>query len=494
MTRRIQKRNKLGQFRKAFLWEDLVFMKKAKQMSLKLLTLTLMIGISSVSFFGVGRTLAFYNDTESSAGNSFSAAFLDFILTNDTLDKLIGPEALGEISHASVIMPVDGSLPMQYDVSTSIDTTTSNNDFCTGLTVEAKLNGITKYNGPLPGLASATTTTFGTWEFRFDLPPNVSVPNGVECNASVLFSAWRADIANKIDSSWYDEEILNISLTSRMVVLNEIYARPNSVTAPKDREYIELYNNSNAPVDTLGWQISEITGTTETFYPVVASGAVSGEVMPYNGASTIIPVGGFLVLEFGGSASHLDDTGDTVKLYNDVTTLLDSHTYPGISAGKAVVRFPDGIGFWVDPEATPGAENMISMEDLRLAGFDDAMIAEVLKLAELKDITLLSDTKVVEEVAPVIEVIEEAVVETPLVIVPEITPETIPEVIIDIPPIVEPVVKEVMAEEPVVVEEPTKPEEVVEIKAEEPQPETIASALELIPEPTEAVESITPNE
>lgn len=463
--------------------------KKLNKIIIFALMLPLTLGV-----FGAKSTNAYYTDTESSSGNSFSAAFLDFILTNNSLDKLIGPEALGEISHASVAMPVDGSLPMQYDVSTSIDTTTSNNDFCTGLTVEAKLNGITKYNGPLPGLASTTTTTFGSWEFRFDLPPNVSIPNNVKCNASVLFSAWRADIANKADSSWYDEEILNISLTSRMVVLNEIYAKPNSTIALEDREYIELYNNGNTSVDTLGWQISEIAGTTETFYPIVASGAVSGEMMPYNGASTIIPAGGWLVLEFGGSSSHLNDTGDTVKLYDNAVTLLDSHTYPGISAGKAVVRFPDGIGFWVDPEPTPGAENMISMEDLVMAGFDDAMIAEVLKLAELKDITLLSDTKVVEEITPVIEVIEEAVVETPPVIIPETILDVIPEVIINIPPVVEPVAKEVMVEEPVVVEEPTKPEEIVEIKAEEPAPLVVAPALELTAEPTGVVEPVTPTE
>lgn len=448
----IRKRNKLGQFSKVSPWTNILFIKKAT--SVLLMTLLL------VGFLGIKETKSYYNDTEISSGNSFSTGFLDFILTNNNLEKVIGPEALGEVSHASVAMPVDGSLPMQYDVSTHVDNLTSDATFCTALIVEAKLNGISKYIGPLPGLTNAVTTTFGSWEFRFDLPPDASILNNVKCNASVLFSAWRADIVNKADSSWHDEETLNISLTSRMVVLNEIYARPNSAIAPKDREYIELYNNSNAPVDVLGWQISEIAGTTETFYPVVASGAVAGQVEPYNGVSTIIPSGGWLVLEFGGGSSHLNDTGDTVKLYDSATTLLDSHTYSAIPAGKVMLRFPDGIGFWVDPEATPGTENMVSMEDLKTAGFDEETIAEILKLAELKNITLLSDEEKVVPEPVVPEVVatssqagatlpEETPPASPVEEVVE-TENVAPETIKDVPPVTEP--EEIVTEKTDVVE------------------------------------------
>ena len=430
----------------------------------------------TLGVFGAQPTNAYYGDIENSSGNIFSAAFLDFILTNNSLNKLIGPEALGEISHASVAMPESGSLPMQYILSNSISRNDS--ELCSKLIVEAKLNGLSKYTGPLSGLAYATTTEFGSWEFRFDLPPNVSVPNEAQCNEDALFSAWRADIANQANSSWHDEETLNISFTARMVVLNEIFPRPNGGVAPKDREYIELYNNGTTPVDTLGWKISEIAGTTETFYPVVATGAVSGEVQPYNGASTIIPAGGWLVLEFGGSASHLNDTGDTVKLYDNATTLLDSHAYPSVAAGKAVVRFPDGIGFWVDPEPTPGTENMVSMEDLRAAGFDDAMIAQVLELVALKNSTLLNNNgenqikaaSVVQEILPPVE--EKGTVTAdggtpPEAVAPE--PAIEPEVITEILEIVETIAPP--APEPVI-----EPEVIIE-----PQPSPEATAGEAEP-------------
>jgi hypothetical protein len=457
------------------------------------------------NLLNIQEITAYYSDTEISNSNSFSTGMLDFTLTNNTLGKIIGPEALGEVSHVSVIMPVEGSLPMQYDLSTMIDTDTSNIDFCNSLVVEAKLNGISKYLGLLPGLENAVTTEFGSWEFRFDLPPTASILNNAKCNANIIFSAWRADIENKIDSGWHDEEILNISLTSRMVVLNEIYARPNSSVAPKDREYIELYNNSNAPVDVLGWQISEIAGTTETFYSIVASGAVSGQVQPYNGVSTIIPAGGFLVLLFGGSASHLNDGGDTVKLYDSTTTLLDSHTYSTIPAGKALMRYPDGIGFWVDPEATPGTENMVSMEDLKLAGFDDDTIAEIIKLAELKNVTLLSDV-IVDTITtnplesdPVISKPEEkleAIIEeeTPVATSEEPKVETeIDEIVTEEATEQEPVVEEIAVEEPIeeIISEKSVPEEIkVAEEVVVSEPAMVESAVEIIEE--EKVEAVVP--
>lgn len=364
-------------------------MKKMYKTALKkFATVILLVAINAV-MFNISATNAFYNDTESVTGNAFQAAMLDFRLTNNNLNKIIGPEALGEISHASVAMPESDSLDMQYALNTVVATTTSDALFCDGFIVEAKDNGITKYLGPLSGLLAATTTEFGTWEFRFDLPPNISVPHGAQCNVGATFSAWRADTLDPANSGWHDEETLNISLTARMVVLNEIYAHPaDGAIAPKDREYIELYNNGSTPVDVLGWQISEISGSAEKFYTIVASATTTSEMQPYSG-STIIPPNGFLVLVYKtAGAAYLNNNGDTVKLYQN-NILLDSHSYPSVAAGKAVVRFPDGIGLWVDPEPTPGASNIVSIDDLRAAGFDDAMIAEVLEMALIKNATLL---------------------------------------------------------------------------------------------------------
>src|SRR3989344_2908434 len=234
---------------------------------------------SLVGFPITGKASAYFSDEETSSENSFSASMLDFDLFNNSYESQIGPEALGEKTYASIAMPVDGSLDMQYNLSNAI--TSDASGLCGKLTVEAKQNGVTQYSGLLSGLEAPTSTDFGSWEFRFDMPVGTLAGHGDICNIDAVFSAWRADTVLPEDSGYSDEERTSFSFTARMVVLNEIFARPNGGTAPKDKEYIELYNNGNTPIETLGWQISEISGVTETFYPIVAFRAVSGQVMPY---------------------------------------------------------------------------------------------------------------------------------------------------------------------------------------------------------------------
>ena len=105
------------------------------------------------------------------------------------------------------------------------------------------------------------------------------------------------------------------------IVLNEIYPYPAGGVAPNDREWIELYNNSSSSIDVLGWKISEMSGSNEAFYTIVALGAGSGQVQPYAGASTVIPAGGLLVLEFSVT-NKLNNDGDTVRLYGSSNTFI----------------------------------------------------------------------------------------------------------------------------------------------------------------------------
>jgi len=76
----IRKRNKLGQFTKASAWTNIAVIKAIKQMSLKLLALSLVIlliiGLNGGRLSAVGYTAAFYNDTEVSNANLIVLASL----------------------------------------------------------------------------------------------------------------------------------------------------------------------------------------------------------------------------------------------------------------------------------------------------------------------------------------------------------------------------------------------------------------------------------
>src|SRR3989344_5690991 len=112
----------------------------------KLLAILLIVGLNGVGLSGVGNTMGYYNDTEDSTKNAFTAGMLDFRLSSSAYTTLIGPEALGEKTGVTVALPEDGSFPMQYAVSATTSAPVIDS-LCNELTVEAKQNGITVYNG-----------------------------------------------------------------------------------------------------------------------------------------------------------------------------------------------------------------------------------------------------------------------------------------------------------------------------------------------------------
>jgi hypothetical protein len=115
-------------------------------------------------------------------------------------------------------------------------------------------------------------------------------------------------------------------------------------------------------------------------------------MQPLNGASTVIPAGGLLVVEFCGSASYLVDSGDTVKLYNASNNLIDAHTYPATNNGKSHARIPDGAD-WVDPTPTPGDKNYATQAELAAEGWSEKKIKDTLDALENETDTSEEDTK-----------------------------------------------------------------------------------------------------
>jgi hypothetical protein len=115
-----------------------------------------------------------------------------------------------------------------------------------------------------------------------------------------------------------------------------------------DGEWVELYNNSGSTVDLTGWYIKDLADHTMTI-----------DAAHTNTGLVTISASSWLVVYRNGSAI-LNNTGDTISLFDSSNNLIDSHTYVG---GKATdlteARIPDGTGAWVDPVATPGTANQL---------------------------------------------------------------------------------------------------------------------------------------
>ena len=306
------------------------------------------------------------------------------------------------------------SVPAQYQLAVQ---ETDNSAFCSQVLLAA--------NDPDGGVATSTVAnfastelgTFGTWELDFSI---LAAPTGTstECGVTFVVDAWNEGMQK--GTGFIDQATFTITvqydnpsgggggagttgapLSTNTVVLNEIYANPVSASSsPFNREWVELYNGTDDPVDVLHWVITEQIATGGSagderghrIYADCDDGAgASVSMQPIGTTNTIIPAGGHLAIQFCGSAnnSYMSVNGDTIRLYatgdynmatdTAINPPLDSYTYTSTVQGKSDARIPDGGG-WVDPIPTPGAPNTATRADLEAEGWSEEKIQKTLKL------------------------------------------------------------------------------------------------------------------
>lgn len=358
----------------------------------KITVVLLLVGLNWSGIVAIGQTFAYFNDTETSSGNMFAADFLDFALSVSAYESSIG---LGETVSASSVVVNSGGMDFQYVLEA--ETISGNEDFCNALELEAKLNGVEKYEGALMSLGTIATTSLGTWKFNIELPVDEdSFTNGEKCQFDVVFRGWQTNVGSYGDGGFTDEERMSFTITTgQMVVLNEFLPRPSGVAYGFDfgndssdmpqGEWVELYNNSTEAVDLTGWYTRDSTGGDGNKVIITA--------LNTSPATTVIAGKSWLVIYMNKAV--LNNTGDTVRLFDAGNNLIDSHSYddpdfceieptPGnenstdasgscgsVPPNKSYARIPDGIGAWVDPIPTPGRANVIEEEQEPIVGLQN---------------------------------------------------------------------------------------------------------------------------
>ncbi|MBU0546874.1 lamin tail domain-containing protein [Patescibacteria group bacterium] len=306
-------------------------------------------------------------------------------------------------------------------------------------------------------------------------------------------------------------------LNTNGVVLNEFLPNPEGFAYDYDfgsddstmpqGEWVELYNNGETSQNIDGWYIWDASSND-------LNKVLITDLNTYP-ATTIIPGNGWLVVYMNKAV--LDNTGDTVKLFDDSDTLIDSYIYmddndyceieptPGdenttdtsgscesVPPNKSYARIPDGIGSWIDPIPTPGRPNILDNENVifetiipesneeitnneillveeKLEPEDKLIIIDNLFLGSSPQLFLdfqLDEEPIFEEETPIIE--EELITEEPTVEELHVVEETpvVEELIIEEAPVVieeTSIVEESIIEEPIVVEEtPIVEESVIE--------------------------------
>jgi len=344
-----------------------------KKSILRIAALLLVIGLNWTGLLAIGRTLAYFSDTENSLGNVYQAGTLDFSLfsSGDFFPSTPGePNQL--IRDISVIK--EGSLGFQYQIKVE----GVSGELCPNLRLTANLNdGDEKIECPtnsLAGFSCGPFETFDTsddWRFTAFLPEGFSAEFFPEsCEFKLIFEAWQTDLAPYLGFSDIEEIENKITkhysevLSRPDIVINEFLPDPigNDSGLTPNGEWVELYNRGNSTTTLTGWYLSDLNNN-QLFIPTF-------DITPK----------GFLVVYLNGAFSleWLNNDGDMVFLWAPKSAnvkpspcfngycLADVHFFTGsqVVEGKSFARIPDGSNIWYDPDPTPGAENQLSEEEI----------------------------------------------------------------------------------------------------------------------------------
>ena len=289
-----------------------------KKSVFKILALLMVVGISWTGFSTVGNTVSFFSDTEISANNIYAAGTLDFSIPS-------APDFSPDITPAQNTLKTininnDGNLNFKYKVSAK----DLNGDLCDYLNLEANLDG--------DGVECTDTAlnSFDCGPFLFAAPEewlfNATLSSGVPdslqgavCNFKLTFEGWQEDSSYGAGGFTDTEEVENTikaNYWNPPVVINEFLPNPKGEDNQTglNGEWVELYNKTDNDIDVNNWYIKDSQGN---IVPITSSNTMSND--------TIVPSHGWSVVFMNGEI--LDNTSDTVGLYNNNDMQVDSYSY-----------------------------------------------------------------------------------------------------------------------------------------------------------------------
>jgi len=347
-----------------------------KKSLLKIICLSIIVGLNWTGLSAVGKLGAYFSDTGDSPNNIFQVGVLDM---DATFSQDFFPSSPGKsnklIRNISVIKK--GNLNFKYQMR--VDISSVSGGLCDDLQLSAKLDDEdNEVECPVSDLASFSCGPFeisdssDDWQFVASLPEGVS--GGFlskSCEFKLIFEAWQTNLPD-FSSGFSDIEKIENKITKHYseilpkpdILINEFLPDPKG---PDDAskpagEWVEIYNRGNSTTTLTGWYLSDLKGN-QLAVPT----------------SDIAPKG-FLVVYLNGAfpSEWLDNSGDAVLLWAPKSAnvepslcfrnycLADAHFYRGakVVEGKSFARIPDGSETWYDPDPTPGAENQLSEEEI----------------------------------------------------------------------------------------------------------------------------------
>ncbi len=139
-----------------------------------------------------------------------------------------------------------------------------------------------------------------------------------------------ADFTLNVTALAYAGLIINEFMPDPDVGATHVDSNNDGVNDIRDDEFIEIVNNNIIPVDLVGVQLADANDVSHVFSSYILP--VGGSIVVFGGGSFVNFTNGPAVRPNNGNLL-LTNTGDTVRLLDPATNLIDSVTYADPGAG-----------------------------------------------------------------------------------------------------------------------------------------------------------------
>lgn len=300
---------------------------------IKILAVLLIVGLNWTGLSVVIETIAYYNDTENSAENTFSAATLDFSLASPADFSPEVTPTQNSVRNISVIN--DGILGFEYNLQTEDET----GDLCNNLNLTVLRNGADiGYIGTLKDFTydAGQFVEPDNWQFTANLTSNDPSLENKTCDFDFVFNG--AQIGG---AGFSDQEIIPNTIESGQwvvkqgdVVINELMWMGSYRNS--DDEWLELRNMTDSQINISNWQLTKLTNSGESLMLEIPD----GKLIPANGF--------FLISKFNKDDSAINvepDLVDSNLVLRNLNLQIKLYKDNWSDSGNLIDVADDGKGF-----------------------------------------------------------------------------------------------------------------------------------------------------
>ena len=317
-----------------------------RKTALRLIVLSLFVGLNYTGLLAVGNTIAYFTDVEESIDDTFHVATLDFALESPAD---FAPEVTpGQTASRTIDLVQEGILDFEYTVAVEEPV----GDLCGHLTLKDDLG----VDLPLADYASAGNEypAKSSWNFESALTTDDVALEGLTCAFNFVFEGFQL---NDCEGFSDIEKIENLITAGEWggpeLLINKVYYDVDSAHgAEPDNEWVELYNPTNSAVSLQDWEICNRNSCEiildNVFIPALGYAVVSRESGTWNYWNISNEV--VKISNLGGDLFEMDNDADMLMLKNPNGSIIDqmnwgipnSCSFGGVGWAKTYSEFISG--------------------------------------------------------------------------------------------------------------------------------------------------------